>query len=113
MFMTGCDFYSSLCKGVLSRTSTAGSGSTEDQINCNSENGNSYTQAAAYCMAIKDAGITNYTVGFEGGSPSAARTALTNCASSPQNTYFASGSAELVAAFQQIRREINQGRLVR
>lgn len=111
--MTDTDFNSSFCKGVLSRTSTAGSGSTADQINCNSENGNSYTQAAAYCTATKDAGITIYTVGFEGGSPSAARTALTNCASSPQNAYFASGSAELVAVFQQIGREINEVRLVR
>jgi Flp pilus assembly protein TadG len=113
VFMTDGAFNSSFCRGVLSRTSTAGSGSTADQINCNSENGNSYIQAAAYCTAIKDAGITIYTVGFEVGALAAARTALTNCASSPQNAYFASGSAELVAVFQQIGREINEVRLVR
>jgi len=36
-----------------------------------------------------------------------------NCASSPQTAYSASGSAELVAVFEQIGGEINQTRLVR
>lgn len=113
VFMTDGDFNSSFCRGVLSRTSTAGSGSSADKINCNSENGTSYMQAAEYCTAIKDAGITIYTVGFEVGGLVAARTALTNCASSPQKAYFASGSEELVSVFQQIGGEINKVRLVR
>lgn len=113
VFMTDGDFNSSFCQGVLSRTSTAGSGSTQDQINCNAENGTSFAQAQEYCTAMKDAGITVYTVGFEVGNLQAARDALTACATSSQYAYFASGSAELVEVFQQIGNSINEVRLVR
>jgi Flp pilus assembly protein TadG len=113
VFMTDGDFNSSFCRSVLSRTSTSGSGSTADQINCNSENGTSFVQAAAYCTAMKEAGIKVYTVGFEVGNLQAARNALTACATSPQYAYFASGSAELVEVFQTIGRDINEVRLVK
>ncbi len=113
VFMTDGDFNSSFCQGVLSRTSTSGSGSTADQINCNSENGTSFAQAQEYCTAMKNAGITVYTVGFEVGNLQAARDALTACATSSQYAYFASGSAELVEVFQQIGNSINEVRLVR
>jgi Flp pilus assembly protein TadG len=111
VFMTDGDFNSSFCKGVLSQTSTSGSGSTQDQINCNSENGNSFSQAQQYCTAMKNSGITVYTVGFEVPSQTL-RDALTACASSSQYAYFATGSAELVSVFQQIGRSINEVRLV-
>ncbi len=111
--MTDGDFNSSFCQGVLSRTSTAGSGSTADQINCNSENGTSFAQMQQYCTAMKNAGITVYTVGFEVGNLQAARTALTACATSSQYAYFASGSAELVEVFQRIGNAIDEVRLVR
>ncbi|MDP1555539.1 MAG: hypothetical protein Q8L84_08780, partial [Hyphomonas sp.] len=113
VFMTDGDFNSSFCQGVLSKTSTSGSGSTADQINCNSENGNSFSQAAQYCTAMKQAGIKVYTVGFEVGNLQAARNALIACATSPQYAYFASGSAELISVFQQIGRDINEVRLVK
>ena len=113
VFMTDGDFNSSFCKGVLSQTSTSGSGSTADQINCNSENGNSFTQVQEYCSAMKDAGVKVYTVGFEVGSSTTLRNALTNCATSSQYAYFASGSAELVSVFKQIGRDINEVRLVK
>jgi Flp pilus assembly protein TadG len=113
VFMTDGDFNSSFCKGVLSQTSTSGSGSTADQINCNSENGNSFTQVQEYCSAMKDAGVKVYTVGFEVGSSTTLRNALTNCATSSQYAYFASGSAELVSVFNQIGRDINEVRLVK
>lgn len=111
VFMTDGDFNSSFCKGVLSQTSSSGSGSTQDQINCNSENGNSFSQAQSYCTAMKDAGITVYTVGFEVPSQTL-RNALTACATSSQYAYFATGSAELIAVFNQIGRDINEVRLV-
>ncbi len=113
VFMTDGDFNSSFCQGVLSRTSTSGSGSTADQINCNSENGTSFAQAQQYCTAMKNAGITVYTVGFEVGNLQAARDALTACATSSQYAYFASGSAELVSVFQQIGSSIHEVSLVR
>lgn len=112
VFMTDGDFNSSFCQGVLSRTSTSGSGSTADQINCNSENGNSFSQAQQYCDAMKEAGIRVYTVGFEVPSQTL-RDALTECASHSQFAYFANGSAELVSVFQQIGRSINEVRLVK
>lgn len=112
VFMTDGDFNSSFCQGVLSRTSTSGSGSTADQINCNSENGTSFAQAQEYCDAMKDAGIRVYTVGFEVPSQTL-RDALTECASHSQFAYFASGSEELVSVFQQIGRSINEVRLVK
>jgi Flp pilus assembly protein TadG len=112
VFMTDGDFNSSFCQGVLSRTSTSGSGSTADQINCDSENGNSFSQAQQYCDAMKEAGIRVYTVGFEVPSQTL-RDALTECASHSQFAYFASGSAELVSVFQQIGRSINEVRLVK
>jgi len=113
VFMTDGDFNSAFCQGVLSRTSTSGSGSTADQINCDAENGNAFVQVQQYCTAMKQAGVKVYTVGFEVGSSSALRTALTNCATSSQFAYFASGSAELVSVFNQIGRDINEVRLVK
>lgn len=113
VFMTDGDFNSSFCKGVLSRTSTSGSGSTQDQINCDSENGNAFTQAQQICTAMKLSGIKVYTVGFEVGSSTTLRNALTNCATSSQYAYFASGSDGLREVFQQIGRDINEVRLVK
>jgi Flp pilus assembly protein TadG len=113
VFMTDGDFNSAFCQGVLSRTSTSGSGSTADQINCDAENGNAFEQAQEYCTAMKQAGIKVYTVGFEVGSSTALRNSLTSCATSPQYAYFASGSAELVSVFNQIGRDINEVRLVK
>ncbi|MFN3912248.1 ubiquitin-activating E1 FCCH domain-containing protein [Hyphomonas sp.] len=111
VFMTDGDFNSSFCQGVLSRTSTSGSGSTQDQINCNAENGTSFSQAQQYCTAMKNAGIVVYTVGFEV-TTTALRDSLTSCATSAQYAYFPSGSSELIEVFQQIGRAINEVRLV-
>lgn len=112
MFMTDGDFNSSFCQGVLSRTSTSGSGSSADKINCNSENGNSFTQAAEYCTAMKEAGIKVYTVGFEVSSQQL-QDALTDCATSSSYAYFPSGSEELIEVFQEIGNSINEVRLVK
>ncbi|MBI1400486.1 TadE/TadG family type IV pilus assembly protein [Hyphomonas sp.] len=111
VFMTDGDFNSSFCKGVLSQTSTSGSGSTQDQINCNSENGNSFSQAEEYCTAMKDQGIVVYTIGFEV-TNTTLKNALKSCATSSQYAYFPSGSSELIEVFQQIGRAINEVRLV-
>jgi Flp pilus assembly protein TadG len=111
VFMTDGDFNSSFCKSVLSRTSSSGSGSTQDKINCDSENGNSFTQATQYCTAMKSAGIVVYTIGFEV-TNTTLKDALTSCATSSQYAYFPSGSSELIEVFQQIGRAINEVRLV-
>ncbi|MBU3919259.1 TadE/TadG family type IV pilus assembly protein [Hyphomonas sp.] len=112
VLMTDGDFNSSFCQGVLSRISTSGSGSTQDKINCDSENGNSFTQAQQYCTGMKNSGIIVYTVGFEVSS-TALRNSLTSCATSADYAFFPSGSSELIAVFQQIGRAISEVRLVR
>lgn len=66
---------------------------------------------SATCTRMKSAGITVYTVGFE--VPTAAKTLLRNCASSPSEFYDAPSNATLQAAFQSIARNINNIRLRR
>jgi Flp pilus assembly protein TadG len=77
--------------------------------------GVSATQAdsilSATCTRMKNAGITVYTVGFE--VPTAAKTLLRNCASSPAEFFDAPDNATLQAAFQMIARNINNIRLRR
>ncbi|MEX1251261.1 MAG: hypothetical protein WEA77_08725, partial [Hyphomonas sp.] len=109
VFMTDGEFNSSFCKGVLSRSSY----NMGDRINCESENGNSTAQVQQYCTAMKQARIKVYTVGLNVGNSAQLRNALTNCATSSQYAYFATGSAELVSVFNQIGRDINEVRLVK
>ena len=66
---------------------------------------------SATCTRMKNAGITVYTVGFE--VPTAAKTLLRNCASSPAEFYDAPSNQTLQAAFQAIARNINNVRLRR
>lgn len=66
---------------------------------------------SATCTRMKNAGITIYTVGFA--VPTAAKTLLRNCASSPAEFYDAPSNATLQAAFQSIARNINNVRLRR
>jgi len=63
----------------------------------------------AICDAAKAEGITIYTIGFE--APSAGRTALRNCASSPSH-YFDANGLNLSDAFSAIAREIAKLRLI-
>lgn len=113
VFMTDGDFNTAYCDGVIAGNSTSGSGSTNDQNNCNATNGTSYVQARAYCQAMKDNGILIYTIGFEVGNIVAARNLLSDCATSPGHAYLASGSEELREVFQAIARSINEVRLTR
>ncbi len=66
-------------------------------------------QLASICDAAKAEGITIYTIGFE--APSAGRTALRNCASSPAH-YFDANGLNLADAFSAIAREIAKLRLI-
>ncbi len=109
VFMTDGEFNSSFCQGVLSRSSY----NMGERINCESENGDSFAQAAQYCTAMKNAGIKVYTVGFETSSSGGVRDALRACATSPQYAYFATGAAQLQDVFQTIGRDINEVRLVK
>jgi Flp pilus assembly protein TadG len=74
--------------------------------NCRSPNGTSTTQARALCTAMKAAGITVYTVGFEIGSSGAAFTTLQGCASEPHMFYNTTTGDELRNAFRHIATSI-------
>ncbi|MFN7054834.1 ubiquitin-activating E1 FCCH domain-containing protein [Hyphomonas sp.] len=113
VLMTDGEFNSSFCNGVISRISLAGSGSAADHINCDSPNGGAFAQGLQLCTAMKSAGITVYTVGFEIADLPAAIELMNQCASSPQHVFTASGSAQLRAAFVQIARSIEEVRLTR
>ncbi|MBI3438357.1 MAG: pilus assembly protein TadG [Proteobacteria bacterium] len=111
VLMTDGVFNTSYCNGVISQLSGSGSGSTANHINCNSANGDSPTQALAVCNAMKQQGVTVYTVGFDLQGDANAISLLTNCASNPQHFYNAATGADLQAAFQDIARQITQLRI--
>lgn len=74
--------------------------------NCKSPNGTATTQARALCTAMKAAGITVYTVGFEIGNSGAAFTTLQGCASEPHMFYNTTTGDELRNAFRHIATSI-------
>ena len=66
-------------------------------------NGSSATQARALCSAMKQAGITVYTVGFELSGPSSeSYQTLEQCASEEDKFYTASTGMQLQQAFRDI-----------
>jgi uncharacterized protein YegL len=66
-------------------------------------NGSAATQARALCSAMKQAGITVYTVGFELGGPSSeSYQTLEQCASDDKKFYTASTGVQLQQAFRDI-----------
>jgi len=66
-------------------------------------NGSSTAQARALCTAMKDKGITVYTVGFQlGGEYSDAYQTLYQCASEPGKFYSADDGEQLKQAFRDI-----------
>jgi Flp pilus assembly pilin Flp len=111
IIMTDGDYNTVHCNGALAQNSGNGSGGVGDQINCDAPNGNSDTQARAYCDAMKATGIVVYTVGFGITAGSAQANLLTYCASSAANAYLASNGAALAEAFEQIARNISSLRL--
>ena len=102
VIMTDGDFNTPYCTGVISKDATAGSGDTADHINCNATNGNSFAQAKLLCKAMKTAGLTVYTVGFDVGSLPSARQVMTECATDATTAYIATNGVELQQAFRDI-----------
>ena len=108
VIMTGGEFNSSYCDGVISQSSTTGSGSANDKINCNAPNGHSYDQSEELCDAMKDAGVAVYTVGFKIVDNQNARDLMANCASGPSYAYLAEDGAALKRVFADIAQNIAQ-----
>lgn len=61
------------------------------------------------CLAMRDKGITVYTIGFQ--APAPAKDALTKCASDASKFYDAADGDQLKAAFKSIASELNNLRL--
>lgn len=113
VLMTDGEYNSAYCNGVIAGDSTSGSGSTNDQINCNAQNGHAFDQALRYCAAMKQQGITIYTIGFEVVNDVRATQLVNQCATNASHVYMATGSAQLRQVFQQIALAINEVRLTR
>lgn len=108
VIMTDGEFNSSYCNGVISQSSTPGSGSSSDKINCNAPNGNSFDQAQQLCNGMKAEGVTVYTVGFKIIDNPSARDLMANCASGPNFAYLAEDGAALKRVFADIAQNIAQ-----
>lgn len=109
VLMTDGDYNEQYCNSTTS--GTAGASITDREAgssgaNCYSPNGNSRTQAAALCTAMKAAGVTVYTVGFGLGSSGTQVTLLQNCASEPHMFYNTQSGDELRNAFRHIATSI-------
>ncbi len=108
VMMTDGAYNTPYCNGV---SSLDGYGNAADRINCNATNGSSFAQAAALCTAMKNSGVSIYTVGFAVGNDATARNHLRACASSPGQFFEAANGAELREAFRNIATAISQLRL--
>lgn len=114
IIMTDGEFNTVHCNGVVARNSTEGSGDLSYQIGCNAPNGAPYSQARAYCDAMKATNsIIIFTVGFAIAEGSAAAELLSYCATSPANYFLAESASGLDAAFQQIASNISALRIAR
>jgi Flp pilus assembly protein TadG len=113
VLMTDGAFNTPYCNGVIAQNAGSGSGSSADKINCNATNGNPFDQAREVCEAMKDAGVTVYTVGFGLSGGSEASEVLEECASGSANAFNASNGAELRDAFRSIATAISLLRLTR
>lgn len=111
VLMTDGEFNTPYCNGVVASNSGSGSPSTSERINCVATNGDPFTQARNMCTAMKNAGVTVYTVGFGLTNGSAAANVMRDCASSPSQAFRADNGAELRAAFRGIATAISQLRL--
>lgn len=108
VIMTDGNFNTVYCDGVISQSSTSGSGSSSDKINCNTPNGDPFGQATSVCTAMKLAGVTVYTVGFKIGNDQNAKDVMQNCASGTSNAYLAEDGAALKRVFADIAQNIAQ-----
>ncbi|WP_186397228.1 pilus assembly protein [Stappia sp. TSB10GB4] len=113
VLMTDGEYNSVYCDGVISSSSTAGSGSLRDQINCPPPNGDSYAQTRSLCSAMKSAGVEVYTIGFEIVNDPRATGLMRDCATDASHAYSATGGQELISVFEAIAKNVVRLRLAR
>lgn len=108
--MTDGEFNMPYCNGVAAMNAS-GVGPSQERINCNATNGDPFNQARALCTAMKNSGVTVYTVGFGLSNGSQAWQVMQDCASGAGNALNASNGAELREAFRSIATAISLLRL--
>jgi hypothetical protein len=111
VLMTDGEYNSSYCQGVISKDSTAGSGSTADHINCNAPNGHAFDQARAVCAAMKQKGVIVYTVGLDVVADPRASQLVNECATSPAHVYLPANGTDLKKAFRDIAQRLSKLRI--
>jgi hypothetical protein len=105
VLMTVGEYNTQYCNtGILDKNSL-GSSSTKGK--CNASGGNSATQARALCTAMKNEGITVYSVGFQLASGGTAEETLSQCATSEDHVYNAQSTEELKQSFRNIALKIS------
>jgi Flp pilus assembly protein TadG len=118
ILMTDGEYNSVYCNGVIAKmganSSSTGSGSDNDHINCLGTNGaDPYAQAQSLCTAMKAApnNVVIYTVGLNLVSGSSAQNLVNNCATDAKHVYMPADGTQLQVAFQQIAANLNRLRL--
>jgi len=105
VLMTDGEYNTQYCNsGILDKNSL---GSSSTKGNCNASGGNSATQARALCAAMKNEGITVYSVGFQLASGGTAEETLSQCATSEDHVYNAQNAEELKQSFRNIALKIS------
>jgi hypothetical protein len=105
ILMTDGEYNINYCKGVEAKDSNQ-----NPDINCNSENGKSLSQASSLCTGMKNSKIEVFTVGFQVNST--AKTFLQGCATDASHYYDATTDVELLQAFKDIALKLVNLRLV-
>ena len=111
IIMTDGEFNTPYCQGVISRDAGAGSGDSNEKIDCGADNGDPFAQGVAMCTAMKNRGVLVYTVGFQIAAGGNAASMLQSCASTPANFYLPASGGDLSQAFAAIGRDITQLRI--
>jgi hypothetical protein len=110
VLMTDGEYNYQYCNSSTPNTTGASmpdSSTDSNGASCNSPNGTSTNQARKMCDAMKEAGITIYTVGFALGQSGSPVTTLRGCASEPHMFYNTQNGDELRNAFRHIATAIS------
>lgn len=111
ILMTDGEYNTEYCNNSSAAGASAvdrnSNGNNSSRLSCSAANGSSTTQARTLCSAMKDKGITVYTVGFQIPSGSTADTTMLQCATSPGHYYSAADGEQLKQAFRDIALKIS------
>ena len=116
IFMTDGVFNTPYCNGVTANDAIyPGAPGDWDQINCNSPNGSSKSQAESLCTAIKTSSnhIDLYVVGFDLASDATTLAFLQACATDTDHFYRADTGDDLEDAFKDIAQNLSDLRISR